>query len=491
MKISSDISFEKVNECEKLAFKMELVQKSINEKVRSAPLDTMSKLNAFIEPQNSIKKVIDFYKIFIAVEKAVKTNRAFLESEVPQEKEFNHIKLLKNKEFLGKMETILTSIKKVYFYNKVLIVSEFLRSHEAFIEKNLHMCENSFLHSLRKDLPSYEELGIEFCRFLIRNRDRKSFFDKYAKAFYDKFRFRSFESRLDEVLEKAFATEGLFEEIDRTNNALLEKEDAENMTRIITEMLMADRKSKVSEVLMNLSKRNKPEDIAFIIALSSFFRIPQNKLGSVFRHLEDLRSECLKLANNLLITLYEKIGLTTTANKFCDTEPFVIQANTILRGMIKNKGFATEIIMRCDFVSSKTVEELCDEFGTKCYEKIEEILVTVTGVRRHIYLINNFYVLQNFLKEYNNRRLSDYITEAKREILDVWRRECDKRKGLDVTSFLDTNLEIQKRYFLPSDIRQELMEHLSGIIADMVESSIYNGSKKAALEQLSQLFSGK
>ena len=329
------------------------------------------------------------------------------------------------------------------------------------------------------------------CYFQDNNRDRKEFFNRYSETVYSRFKFRTYESKFEEVLEKISGTKNLFVELDRTNNALLGKGDAENITKVVAEILIVDIKEKISSALMNINKRNKPEDIAFIVALSSFFVAPQNKFEPVFKHLADLKEECFKLSTNLFATLYEAIGFTTAPNKFCDAEPFVIQAGTILKAISKDRSFGRELLKRCTLVSSDTVDGLNCELGSKCYQKIEDVLKKITGVRRSIFLINNLYVLKDFLKEHNKKRLSDWIAESQVEVVEVWQRECSRRRGTDITSFLDTNIEVQKRYILPADIRESLVEMLSGMIKDVLEGSKYTGSKEKLLDNLSQLFTGK
>lgn len=491
MECDSNITLEKINECEKIALKIERLQETINKKIGDTPSTAMASLDKLTEPKESINRIIKFYETLIMADKQISDGISKIKHSLVEGRDDWRLDVLASSGFVEDLDCVLENMQRVNMYSKAEVVRDFTRTHKPYVDKSLKMCEDSFFSSLRRNAPGYEASAPKFCRLLIKSLDPKTFFTRYADVFYEKFKFRMLETKFAEVLKKTHGIQSLFLEIEKTNDMILAKDQAENMTRVIAEMLMADIKQSLSTVLMNVDRRSNPEDIAFIVALLNTLAVPQNKFEPVFRHLDDLREECLKLANNLLVALYQQIGFTTEPNKYCDAETFVPQTSTILTALKKDKECAAEIMRRCSIVSSTTVEDLVVELCTKCYRKIEQISKDMTGVKKSIYMINNLFVLKSLVDECDSKSLADAVTKNHKDIVGVWERECGIRKGSDITNFIDMNVDAQKRYFLPPDVRKGVVSDVSRVIKNVLESSTYSGSKESLEGELAHLFSGK
>lgn len=485
------ITPEKVYRSEELALKIERVRDETNDKVRDAELAEIGGLDELMGPRDNIKRVIKFYEAFISTDRDVTSGIALLKKDVHYEGTPS-LGILDNNMFVERMEKVLGSMNRLCAYEQVDIVRDFVKQHRPFIHENIKTCENAFFHSLRRHAPGFEAPhASKFARFLAEHTDRRRFLDRYVEVFYERFRFRSSETRFGDIVARIAGYQSLFSEIERTCDTLLGPDNAENGTRDITEMILADTKQKVSSMLMVMEKRSRPEDIVFLLALAPILTPPRNKFEPMFGRFHDLKEECYKMFNNLIATLYERIGSATAPNKFCDTEPFVLHANTIVRAISRDEDLGLMFTDRCPLIASKSVKDLEVELGIKCYEKVVDVSRSITGIRRSTFLINNLYVMQNFLEEYGGKKLHDLITECRDEIVQVWKKECEKRSGADITGFLNTNIEVQKRYFLPGDIRVGVVAGVTDVVRSAVENSVYSGTAASMLDSLSEIFSGR
>lgn len=485
------ITPEKVYRCEELALRIERVRDDTNDKVRDAQLAEMGGLDELMAPRDNIKRAIEFYKVFISTDRDVASGIALLRRDVHYEGTPS-LGILDSSMLVERMEEVLGSMSRLRAYERVDIVRDFTKQHRPFIDMNIKTCENAFFHSLRRHAPGFEAPHApKFARFLVEHTDRKRFLDRYVGVFYERFRFRSSETKFGDVVARIAGHQSLFSEVDRTCGALLGPDDAENAARGIIEMILADTKQKVSSMLMVMEKRGRPEDIAFLLALAPILAPPLNKFEPMFGRFRDLKEECYKMFNNLIASLYERIGSATAPNKFCDTEPFVLHANTIVKAIRRSEGLGLSFMDRCPLIASKSVKDLEVELGSKCYEKVMGVSGSIAGIRRSTFLINNLYVMQNFMEEHGGRKLRDLIAECESEIVQVWRKECEKRRGADITGFLNTNIEVQKRYFLPDDVRTGVVAGVTDVVRSAVEGSVYSGNVADMLEGLSQIFSGR
>eukprot|EP00866_Antonospora_locustae_P000328 jgi/Antlo1/328/1654 len=485
------ITPEKVYRCEELALKIERVRNETNDEVRDAQLANIDSLDELMRPRDNIKRAIEFYEIFISTDRDVASGIDHLKKDT----HYNGIPSLGHLDssmFVERMVDVLCSMSRLRAYERVDIVRDFEKQHRPFIDMNIKICENAFFHSLRRYAPGFEAPHApKFAKFLAECWDRKRFLDRYVEVFYERFRFRSSETRFGDVVARIAGHQSLFSEIERTCSALLGPVDADNATRSITEILLADTKQKVSSMLMVIEKRGRPEDVAFLLALAPIFAPPLNKFEPMFGRFRDLKEECCKMFNNLIAALYERIGSTTAPNKFCDTESFVIHTNTIVKAVRRNESLGLTFMDRCPLIASKSVRDLEVELGSKCYEKVVNVSRSITGIRRSTFMINNLYVIQNFLEEHGGEKLHDMIAECSKEIVQVWRKECEKRRGTNITGFLNTNIEVQKRYFLPDDVRAEVVEGVVDVVRSAVENSVYSITAADMFEGLSQIFSGR
>ena len=491
MSTDTNLSPEKIHVCESLAARIERLQEKINARIREMPVSVMDNLDPFVEPRKFAEGAIVFYETLISASETVSSKLEAIRSSISGDEEVKHLASLQKSGFVEHMGAIQECMRALEMYSGFFVVEDFARIHRAQISSRLRMCEESFFYSLRKHAPKCAQEAPVFARFLAESMEKRDFVQRYIDTFYQKFMFKDFEIKGAAILGKVSGMHSTFLEIERTNTGLLGPEMAEDITKMVTEMLMADAKQKTAATLMNVDKRNNPDDIAFVAELYSVLGVPEDRFGPVFSHLSDIKDECLKLASNLLVTLYEAIDLATAPNKFCDAEAFTVSAGRILTAIKRYEEFGRAFVASCPITSSMTCEELLTEVGTKCYSKVVEVSRTISGVRRCIFLINNIYIIQKFLNERDGRDLSEQIRRNQTEIVSVWRRECDVRRGTDITSFLNSNIDIQKRYYLPDPIRGSVKGGVQQIVEESLALSTYKGSIRQLREELQHLFLGR
>lgn len=478
------INQESFNNTEKLGKQLEDSLKEIKNKLGEAPLGVLERVDTFENERLKIDEIIDFYQKVIEANEIFDRNTKFLESNFLTNKNYS-LDFLKEKNFLSSLSLLIEKKREINCYEEINLVKDMLIRIVPVIENHLNILENSFFKIFVEKIPDYDENLKEFSFFLQKNTNKKTFLEKYTNSICNKFRLGNVYRKRSEELDKIAYLDTLFNKITQLNSELLFSEDINPINQTITKLLVADAKSNLSDSLMKVEKRNKPDDIIFLLGLISIFHEKKS-----YEDFSDIKEECYKMINNVFVGLLGEIGLTTRPNKFCMTESFIKNCKLIVDTFDKNEELSTDIINKVQIIKSKENQELKTELGKKCFTKLINLSDYLEEMNKKIYLINNLIVLKEFLSDFGRNNLNELIKENTEDMKKIWKNELKKREGRNVTDFLDSNLQVLKKYTLPPHIRSEVIGSFKESVFDSIKSSSYRNKIDYLEKELDEAFIG-
>lgn len=466
----STITFPKLQKCIAHAAKITTIQSNINNKISQTPLESLSHLENFTSHKN-FTDLIEFYKNILEIDDSLRKTNFKLKSKVYS---VGHIQ--ENK-IVEKIEVFWETLSKLDQYDGILVAEDLKNTYLMDFKTNLDALKMSFFHSLKKFAPEMENGVKPLAIFIRKNLNRLEFEEEYVKTFFNKFKM-SEEPKTNEVIEKI--NDWKIPKIKRSTLEIF-GDDSEPLVKVIEGLLLVDAKIKVSKMLLNIEKKNKPDDIVVCIAIYEG--------TSKIKGFSELVEEIIKLSSNLLLTLYSKIGVAQAPNKYCDAESFVASAAVICKGTQKNVSFTNDVRKISDFI-----EKGCGLgviLGSKLYNKIHELAQSLNGIKKCVYLINNLFLISSFYEFHENSLIRSECADQCDALCGVWETELNKRSNRDLTSFIDTNLLVQKSYLLPDGYRNDAVKRISSLIEKFSANNLYSNKKEVLKEYLDNLFTGR
>ncbi|EOB13347.1 hypothetical protein NBO_80gi002 [Nosema bombycis CQ1] len=234
------------------------------------------------------------------------------------------------------------------------------------------------------------------------------------------------------------------------------------------------------------------KDIPFCMELNS--RLRQSNEAKI-KEVEELyvyKNEINKIVCNILLSFLEKTRILSRPNKFCDIETLVLNLKRALDSFEDNKNVTTVFLRNFGaFFKVETVDNLCRTLSETILKKVIELSDQFDQMKRSIYLVNNFYTLKNYIEDVNNQNINQGIEDNSEIIVNSWKDELSSKTGRRFTDFIDVNLHSFKSYYLPSEIRVNVVPKIKAIIWENILTKEYNGNENELNENINEIFTGK
>lgn len=480
-----EINKDSLRNSEKLGKELEKCIKNIKKQLQNIPLNVVHEVDSFEVEREKIDEIINFYHKIMEVNEIFEKQMKFLESNFISTENYQLV-FIKKSNFLNSLILLIEKRNEIRFYDEINMVNELIDKISPVIHKYIETIRRSFFYSLDNHLPEFEEYSDEVSLFLQKNIGKKKFIEEYTKLICEKFKFGNIYRKKGEQIDKIAYFDVLADKIKNTNSFLLHPEDVNPINQTILKFLIADGKSSISDTLLKLEKRQKIEDVVFLMGLISIFHQKKN-----YVEFTDLKEECFKMINNLLVNLLSEIGLAAKPNKFCETEKFIKHSKVIVNTFDKNEDLTCEILKKVETIRSNNNSELKEELGKKCFTKVVNLSDTLEGMNKRIYLLNNYDSIKELIEKFGKNDLHELVLENKDEIINIWRNELKKRERRDVTEFIDSNLQVLKKYTLPGFLRNDIINAFKESIFEIIKNSSYRNRTDKIEKELDEAFMGR
>ncbi|KAM0686330.1 hypothetical protein COBT_002449 [Conglomerata obtusa] len=337
---------------------------------------------------------------------------------------------------------------------------------------------NAFFKKLNysDDYESMKPLSM----FLI-EVDKNNFITSYCKALLAKYK----NKQNSEFIENFKLLSDEFREIDSINNILMDEVNSEIVSKQIKLMIVIEIKGILTRVLLNYENKFKNENLYSCCKL--YLYLNDEELKNLFQEfLENIETIIFNLFNNF----FHSINEIKKPIKSFHNEEIIILTYKIIKNM-DDRCFDDFFRRFREDLDFKNYEQLKLYLGNLLTNKVFENSEQLKGIQKDVYLINNLHLLQCFYKIHNKKRLIEYIDSFSNEIIQIWSSECKKRGKDEFTRFLDVNLEIQKNYFVPEELRDMIQKKVKEIINNNVKEKAYKNSTEVLNLKLDELFTGK
>lgn len=444
----------------------------INRKFAEIPSEIVETFKRYTDPQKNIEELISFYRTIIrCIENIRKLEPGIVDSD-----ETGIDQYITSIDCYNRIEIELDGLKS---YSDVSIVKKLQVQTRKTLEKALEpVFDVFFKHFMRKDVNDLRILS----RFLIVN-DETRFIQKYCKVLLHQHCVGQSKKECKVVLEKLRDIKTTFDKIGETNEIFLDDKNAEVVYNQLHQMILIDLKEAVSKILLDLENKFKIMNV--VEACQFYIHLQEPVVRDYFK---EFNIEILKVINNLFITLVNEINRIKKPNKKVLHESFVYALYKLLE-VFKDKKLHLIFIELHDTFEFRNYPHMKIRFGQIACERVIELSAEFKGIQKNVYLLNNFCLIQFYCQEYLDIKITDYIIKFSDEIVKMWNKECEKKRGTDLTRFLDVNLEVQKQYYLPDELREGIIPRIRMIIDDVLKESTYKNNKGTIKQRVTSLFS--
>lgn len=440
----------------------------INKYIQESPLSIIESFKIYTEPQKNIEALIKFYKLFLEV---IRNNESHL-------KNLQHLNFYEGElKAIHSFYEIRNELDKLNGYNDIKVVKRYIDK----IKEKSNITQpifNSFFKYFGKDVTD-KDLH-PFSKFL-EVYDEKPFIAKYCKVLFFKFSKKN-EKDPEKILENIKNINNMFKEIETYNKKYLNEKNSEIVGQQIKQMVMIEMRDNLSSSLLVFE--NKFQFINLVLACDFFIQLQNKELQGKFSEFDD---GILKVINNLFIKFIQKVNSIKEPNGLYEVEEFIYHLYRVIK-LFEHKELHKMFFLYPDFKNNSQMKAY---LGNLCIEKIFDLAVSLKGIQKNVYLLNNLHLIQFFYREYKGKKTIEYIEEKIDEIVKTWEVECDNKKGKDPTRFLDVNLDIQGKYYLPEDIKEILIREITKIVEKLTKQNRYRNGEQTLNLKLKKLFSGK
>ncbi|KAM0678671.1 hypothetical protein BDAP_000781 [Binucleata daphniae] len=248
---------------------------------------------------------------------------------------------------------------------------------------------------------------------------------------------------------------------------MLNEKHAEIVNLEVKQMIVVDAKNILSRILLNYENKYKNENLYFCCKLYSYL----NK-DEVKQYFVEFFDNITKIIHNLLLTFFYKIDEIKKPNKDHKSEEIIVLTYKIIK-CLENDCFTEFFVKYRSGIEYKNYKQLKTFSGKTLTEKMYKLSKTLKGIQKNVYLPNNLYALQFFYKIHDGVPLVERIENHSNEIIAIWESELKKRKGSEFTKFLDVNLEIQQEFYLPEEIRINIVEKIKENVLETCKEKTY------------------
>lgn len=486
------VDINKLQKCSRLSEKINKQAKKLEDRVSKAPLSAMDSLKPFIQPKNNIEQILNFYDEYEESTKKIDLERKIVQESLGGKFKHRKLRLLADNDVIGHVNIILSEIKVLEAYQKIKIVKDYLDEANQFAFMVIEAIKRSFFKAL-ENIPDYDPELRKFANFLIPLQKDIDFLAKYTNIIYSKLCFNEIGTNYKLLITRTLNLSSYFYNIFEMNNNILGQEQAQSINEGVTKMLIINVKSTISDVLMVSEKDENPDSIPYLILLSNNLRHTEGEV--IVKDLEELfvfKKEINKIISNCLMAYFESLDDLNKPNKRFEAEKLVLTIKSILNSFNDYEGIAKCYLATYGaFFGIKNLEELNTSFSTRVLDKIFTLADSLSGIQRSVYVINNVDIIKTFLATYEDTGLEEIISLNAEKILSIWANESRKRNEKDVSEFIDANVEAQKTYTLPENVRYPLVQELKTIIGDLLVDKTYANDISELYRSIDSLFTAE
>lgn len=477
-----------------LSREVESKLRALEAQVGSTKLTAVDGFKPYINPKRNVSSLLSFYDTFMSARDCIETEYGRLSGVFGEAKEKDgfsprDLGKLKEKEVLESMQRLIEVEKTLRGYENIRMVATELDSLNRFIGKVLDALSESFFISLKK-LPEKDPELLEFAAFLLSNTDKKAFISEYTNTVYSIMGFDDIGTNTKLLLDRTKNLTRFFSGIVEMNDHILGVENSKATNTGLLKMFIIGLRRTIADILVITEKKEKAEDIPFLVSLNSHINHSAGPRIDVIEELFVFKNEINKIIYNCMLGYFEELSVLESPCKCSDVEPLCIEIIDVLNAFYDHRDVAEAFASAYGSdLNVRTAEDMFVEFSSRTIERVLVVADSLRGIAKDVYVINNVYGFQNYLEETNGIPISEMISASVKNILEVWEKELYKRKEDDITDFLDKNIENQSKYLLPAEIRGALVGRISKLIADTLKNKKYTNGVEELHSSIAKLYS--
>jgi hypothetical protein len=492
--MNNQSSLERLKKCSRLSKEIGAQCKQLEVHLSNVRPSVMDDLKPYINPKRNIDALCSFYELFSNSKEKIDTSRKRLEGlfgEATDSFPPRELRVLKESSALGEVRCLVRERELLSEYGNIRMARTELEHVEKFIGKALDAIKGSFFVALDK-LPEQDPNLQEFAKFLLENTNRKAFLAEYTEKIYAKLGIEDIGTNRRMLLERARNLGTYFNEIGNMNDNVLGLENARALNLGLFKTFVLELKGVIADVLMVVEKEERADDVPFLVQLNAALRHSEHGYNELIGELFELKDNINKIIHNCLLAYFERLSFVSEPDKHSDAEGMCAEMARILDAFYYNKdvGDAFASAYGAAF-NVRSVQDILEEFSTRVIRRVLLLSEQKKGISKSVYLVNNAYVLQHYLREIDGVSMGDYLSSNTSSIISVWEKEVAKRKESDVTEFLNQNIRLQQNHFLPVELRGRVTGRIKELVEELLGRKEYKGEKDKLMEAVESLYSAE
>ncbi|WUR04086.1 exocyst subunit EXO70 family protein [Vairimorpha necatrix] len=468
---------EEIQKILKTSENLDKIIKKIYKTVELTQMDATEKFKSFIEPKKNLDELSNFYEIFI------QCDNDFHEIKNKKIQITNLDQAIEN---LENCRILCKNKKSLNFYDNILIVKKLLQENEEFLTSTIFKFEIVFFKNLweNKDTEKLSKIS----EFLMEQENNKDFLSKYSNELFNKVSYRDIEFNKSKLLERSSNIDGYLDEINNYNIKVLGEKYGQSINLGLNKILIINLTKIIGDNLQVIEREEKLEDVPFLMELNNNLKHNEEKRIKEVESLFVFKDPINKIICNIFITYGDDVNRLDRPNKYCDVEHLALNLRRALDSMNRYK-ILTNVFLRNygPMFKIKTLDECNETFTKMLMIKILKFSETLPDLKKYIYLINNLYTLQNYIKPDLRNKIQDSIDN----VVNTFKTELQKRNTDKLTSFIDSNIDAFKTYYLPDEIRIKVINFFKKYIWEEIAKKDYKGNIDILNDSINNMFIGK
>ncbi|KAF9765076.1 hypothetical protein NGRA_0007 [Nosema granulosis] len=475
----------------KTSQEIEVICTDIFKKVELAKMDVIKEFNPYIQPKKNLDSLLSFYGAFQKAYETISKMSQTVYSLYGENLEVIDLQSIMKNGLLGILKTIKIEQNNILDYAGVKIVDSLLASSNDLLEIVISKIYPVYFANLFNKTASDDDMK-SISEFLMVFSDKKRFLGKYSNAILNKTSYDDIGLDRRKLLERTKDIEGHISSVNKYNIKILGGANAQIINRGLNKLLLINLKKIIADILIVVEKEENMASVPFCMVLNSHLRQSEEAEIKEVEELYVFKNEINKIVCNIFLAFVENLKTIQQPNKFCDIETIALNLKRSLDSLEDNKNVSRVFIKNYGpFFKAKTVDELAKSFSEMVLNKVISLSKQLDTIKRSIYLINNFYTLKCFVDDVDGLNIKEEIEKSSTMIIEVWKSELDSKSGRNFSNFVESNLESFKSYYLPEEVRREIVPKIKTIVWENILTKGYQGNENALNDSINDIFTGK
>lgn len=453
-----------LDKIDKISRNLDQIYNNMRKNTESTPLSILDTFEKYTVPMKNLDLTIKFYDDLIDYLKTTNNSMSVLnnyakEKNKTNEKDVHAVKACRN------IKVGNSSISK---YKSITIVRKQIDVTENIFNSLFNVIKKRFF-SLIKDNLLHTLSGLDqMSLFLIEYGNKSEIVEKYMSMYINEYSFKKDLSNNAKFVERVVGSSELFENIKRMNMFLFPAEVHEMLNRNMIHLLKEDMKTNIFRLLNLIDRRNDLDDIFTVF---SIYKVVKNHdidmlgyLDTLFRH------------------FFRYIDDVSSINEKPNVEEFVVYAGRIVQSFdecflddyIEHYGKNFNVSTRAEFE---------DKIMLTLYMKIKHLSLSMHGLKKNLYLLNNVNYLMKIRNNIGDIALFDDLQKYKKEIINTVKDDASKCRG-NSTKFVNTTMVFFKENKLPKEMKNYMLENIKKIFKEITKQHTYDGNIDDIIKKL-------